>query len=247
MPEQPRTRRLLHPASRLGAQGRRCRARRGAGPAGARRGSPARPRRVDDGAAGRRSAPRPSCPTGSRSRPARRRGSPSTGPAGRSDPVPRPSRELCREPGGRAAAHHPPGVHRWRPHGRPGLVPVGLDRGQGEEERHLLLPGQRRDHRVAPHRPRHRRHRRLGTDAVATSAYLDVELKGGVRILATATLRDQPAGTWELQSGSEAALARTHAHARRSSPRATSSPDSGADSNVSDNCRWPISTPSWTR
>jgi hypothetical protein len=87
----------------------------------------------------------------------------------------------------------------------------------------------------------------LGTDAVATSAYLDVELKGGVRILATATLRGEPAGKWELQSGSEAALTPnstlTPGAVRYS---CNLSPDSGADSNVSDNCRWPISTPSWT-
>ena len=87
----------------------------------------------------------------------------------------------------------------------------------------------------------------LGTDAVATSAYLDVELKGGVRILATATLRDRPTGTWELQSGSEAALTPNSTLTPGAVRHACNlSPDSGADSNVSDNCRWPISTPSWT-
>ena len=73
------------------------------------------------------------------------------------------------------------------------------------------------------------------------------DIPGGVRILATATLRDRPTGTWELQSGSEAALTPnstlTPGAVRYS---CNLSPDSGADSNVSDNCRWPISTPSWT-
>ena len=82
----------------------------------------------------------------------------------------------------------------------------------------------------------------LGPDAVATSAYLDVELKGGVRILATATLKGQPVGTWELQSGSERSTPPTAGAVEfECNPAA----DSGADSNVSDNCRWPISGPSW--
>jgi hypothetical protein len=84
----------------------------------------------------------------------------------------------------------------------------------------------------------------LGADAVATSAYLDVELKGGVRILATATLKNQPVpnGTFELQSGSERSTpVSTGAVEFECNPQA----DSGADSNISDNCRWPISAPSW--
>jgi hypothetical protein len=82
----------------------------------------------------------------------------------------------------------------------------------------------------------------LGPDAVATSAYLDVELKGGVRILATATLKGQPVGKWELQSGSERSTPVTAGAVEfECNPAA----DSGADSNVSDNCRWPISGPSW--
>jgi hypothetical protein len=83
----------------------------------------------------------------------------------------------------------------------------------------------------------------LGDDAVATSAYLDVELKGGVRILATATLDDEPVGRFELQSGSESNTTPT---AGAVPFDCNLSPDSGADSNVSDNCRWPISAPSWT-
>lgn len=82
----------------------------------------------------------------------------------------------------------------------------------------------------------------LGDDAVATSAYLDVELKGGVRILATALLDGVEVGTFELQSGSEAA---TPVTAGAEEFECNLAPDSGADSNVSDNCRWPISTPSW--
>lgn len=82
----------------------------------------------------------------------------------------------------------------------------------------------------------------LGADAVATSAYLDVELKGGVRILATATLKGQPAGKWELQSGSERSAPVTSGAVEF---ECNPSADSGADSNISDNCRWPIGGPSW--
>ncbi len=83
----------------------------------------------------------------------------------------------------------------------------------------------------------------LGPDTVATSAYLDVELKGSARILATARLAGTVVGTFELQSGYSVGLP----------PVATTTPfvctsraDSGADSHENDNCRWPISVPSWT-
>ena len=82
----------------------------------------------------------------------------------------------------------------------------------------------------------------LGADALASSAYLDVELKGSARILATARQGTTVVGTFELQSGTSVGL----------SPLSTTTPfvctgraDSGPDSGASDNCRWPISAPSW--
>ena len=82
----------------------------------------------------------------------------------------------------------------------------------------------------------------LGDDAIATSAYLDVELKGAVRILATATLDGVTTGLYELQSGS---LTNATPQAGAVAFDCNSSSDSGPDSGVSDNCRWPISSPSW--
>ncbi len=83
----------------------------------------------------------------------------------------------------------------------------------------------------------------LNSDVIATSAYLDVELKGSARILATARQGTTVVGTFELQSGNSVGL---------SPPLATTAPfvctgraDSGPDSGASDNCRWPISAPSW--
>lgn len=80
--------------------------------------------------------------------------------------------------------------------------------------------------------------------AVASSAYLDLELKGGVRIVATARMGTTPVGTFELRSGS---LVGAPPVTEGVTPfECTTAADSGADSNVSDNCRWPISVPSWT-
>ena len=83
----------------------------------------------------------------------------------------------------------------------------------------------------------------LGPDAVASSASLDVELKGAVRIQATAYLGTEPQGVYELRSGSLAES--TPVPPGVTAFTCNLSPDSGADSNVSDNCRWPISAPSW--
>jgi hypothetical protein len=83
----------------------------------------------------------------------------------------------------------------------------------------------------------------LGADAVATSAYLDLELKGSARILATARLGGSVVGTYELQSGSSIGTPPVADHP----PFECNSPsDSGPDSGVNDNCRWPVSAPSWT-
>jgi len=82
----------------------------------------------------------------------------------------------------------------------------------------------------------------LGPHAVATSAYLDVELKGSARILATARLGATVVGTYELQSGSSIGKPPVADHAPFT---CNSSSDSGPDSGVNDNCRWPVSAPSW--
>ncbi len=82
----------------------------------------------------------------------------------------------------------------------------------------------------------------LGPDAVATSAYLDVELTGSARVLATARLGEVVVGTYEVQSGDSIGLPSTADH----TPFVcTSASDSGPDTGVRDNCRWPVSAPSW--
>jgi hypothetical protein len=85
---------------------------------------------------------------------------------------------------------------------------------------------------------------------VASSAYLDLELKQSARILATATVTGDPTSTryFELQSGSTVGTsAPLPGGVTPSTPPATcnNSADSGPDSGVGDNCRWAISVPSW--
>jgi hypothetical protein len=83
----------------------------------------------------------------------------------------------------------------------------------------------------------------LGSTAVASSAFLDLELKQSARILATVSLGGVAKGTYELQSGSTIGLPPLTS----STPfKCTNSADSGPDSGINDNCRWPISVPSWT-
>lgn len=82
---------------------------------------------------------------------------------------------------------------------------------------------------------------------LASSAYLDVELKGDARLVAVAKRDGEAVGTFELRSG-------------RSVGTTTPLPggvvpdevfncrkraDSGPDSGDCDNCSWPISMPSW--
>lgn len=83
----------------------------------------------------------------------------------------------------------------------------------------------------------------LGASVLASSAYLDVDLKQGARIVATAYRGSAPVpgGVFELQSGTSisgpasSTVRQCHAGA-----------DSGSDAKAGDNCRWPISVPSWT-
>jgi hypothetical protein len=78
---------------------------------------------------------------------------------------------------------------------------------------------------------------------VASSASLDLDLKGSVQLLATASLRGQPAGTFELNGPGFTGT--NIAGATLFLCPATTAADSGSDSGPNDNCRWPISDPSW--
>ena len=81
--------------------------------------------------------------------------------------------------------------------------------------------------------------------AVASSAYLDLELKQSARILATLSLGNDVKGSYELQSG--ATIGQPKLAGTTGEPFTCNNPaDSGPDSGVNDNCRWPISVPSWT-
>ena len=83
----------------------------------------------------------------------------------------------------------------------------------------------------------------LGSNALASSAFLDLELKQSARILATLSRAGSPVTTtFELQSGSTIGLPA----AANTTPFTCNNPaDSGPDSGINDNCRWPISVPSW--
>lgn len=83
---------------------------------------------------------------------------------------------------------------------------------------------------------------------LASSANLDVELKSSARILATAFRDGVAVGYYELQSGNS--VGTTSPLPGGVTPnqvfRCTGSTDSGPDAGLADDCRWPISTPSWT-
>lgn len=82
----------------------------------------------------------------------------------------------------------------------------------------------------------------VGSTARASSAFLDLELKQSARIVATLSLAGVTQATHELQSGSTIGLPALTSTA----PFTCNNPaDSGPDSGVNDNCRWPISVPSW--
>ena len=83
----------------------------------------------------------------------------------------------------------------------------------------------------------------VGSTAVASSAYLDLELKQSARIVATLSLAGVAQASYELQSGATIGLPPL----TNTTPFTCNNPaDSGPDSGVNDNCRWPVSTPSWT-
>ncbi len=77
--------------------------------------------------------------------------------------------------------------------------------------------------------------------SVASAAFLDLEVKGSSRIVATAKLAGETVGTWELQTGSSIGTSTT---AIPSSCR-TSRDDWGDDDHEDGNCRWAISVPTW--
>lgn len=75
---------------------------------------------------------------------------------------------------------------------------------------------------------------------VASAAFLDMEVKGSSRIVATAKLAGNPVATYELQTGSSIGAATS---AIPSSCRTND--DYGNDDHEDGNCRWAISTPTW--
>ncbi|MDF3043922.1 MAG: hypothetical protein K0R30_150 [Ornithinibacter sp.] len=83
---------------------------------------------------------------------------------------------------------------------------------------------------------------------VAMSASLDIDLKQSARILASASLSTDPAGTppalFELQSGVNIGATPT---AGATVFTCNNPADSGPDSGANNNCRWEISAPTWTR
>lgn len=82
----------------------------------------------------------------------------------------------------------------------------------------------------------------VGSNAVASSAFLDLELKQSARIVATLSRGGVTTATYELQSGATIGLPALTG----TTPFTCNNPaDSGPDSGVNDNCRWPISVPSW--
>ena len=78
---------------------------------------------------------------------------------------------------------------------------------------------------------------------LASSAYLDLEMKQSARILATAKVKGVTQATFERQSGASVGQP---AMASTTPATCTGSADSGPDSGINDNCRWAISAPSWT-
>lgn len=82
---------------------------------------------------------------------------------------------------------------------------------------------------------------------LASSAYLDVELKQGAEVLATARRGDAVVGRFELRSGSSitSPVPLPGGVTADAVFNCSTSADSGPDSGVNDNCRWPVSSPSW--
>lgn len=90
------------------------------------------------------------------------------------------------------------------------------------------------------------------TPPVATSAYLDLEIKGNARVQAVAYLGTTQVGVYELQSGNTIGSATPLPAGAPSTPatvcgkpQTTMIDDRNDDDGGPDNCRWPISTPSW--
>jgi hypothetical protein len=85
-------------------------------------------------------------------------------------------------------------------------------------------------------------------DRLAASAYLDVELKQDAKIFATAsTAGATQTSTFELRSGStiDPNVPTGAVVGGAVVFNCTARADSGPDSTTGDNCRWPISSPSW--
>jgi hypothetical protein len=86
---------------------------------------------------------------------------------------------------------------------------------------------------------------------VATSAFLDLEVKGNARIQAITSLNGVPNGTYELQAGTSIGSAPTRLSTMSADDTHVSNPYCGAvidaydDDGYRDNCRFAISVPSW--
>ena len=135
------------------------------------------------------------------------------------------------------------GTTRTELHRRHGVLPERVDRGEGEEERDVVLPGQRAHDRAAAAAPRPAGAGLVGSTAVASSAFLDLELKQSARILATPRWPAPPRPPTSCRAAPPSGLPPLTG----TTPFTCNNPaDSGPDSGVNDNCRWPISAPSWT-
>jgi hypothetical protein len=86
---------------------------------------------------------------------------------------------------------------------------------------------------------------------VATSAFLDLEVKGNAKIQATTSLNGVQNGVYELQAGTSIGSAPTLMSSVSSDDTHVANPNCGAvidpldDDGYKDNCRFAISVPSW--
>jgi hypothetical protein len=86
---------------------------------------------------------------------------------------------------------------------------------------------------------------------VATSAFLDLEVKGNAKIQAVTSLNGVPNGVYELQAGTSIGSAPTLLSSMSTEHQHVSNPNCGAvidpydDDGYRDNCRFAISVPSW--
>jgi hypothetical protein len=116
------------------------------------------------------------------------------------------------------------------------------DRATGQTCAQVNAPLERLDLQLALGKP------------VASSASLDMELKGSVRVLATATLKGQVVGQYELRSGDQAttkvplpggATPTTVVVCNVGDSSGEDRARTTSETSPRGHCRWPISSPSW--